>query len=67
MNPQGYTVEIEGAGEYLKTSAATFEAIKKLIKGPKLHGDDMVSVVRKRDNFEIYCGSIQKARFRFGV
>jgi hypothetical protein len=68
INAQGYIVEIEGRdATYLKTPAQTFEAIKRVIKNPKLNGDDMVSVIRRRDNTEIYCGSIQKARFRFGV
>jgi len=67
INTKGYIIEHEGKGRYLKTTAMTFEGIKRVIKNPKLHGDDLVSIVRRRDNFEIYCGSIRAARFRFGI
>jgi hypothetical protein len=67
INAQGYTVEIEGDGAYLKTTAQTFEGIKRVIKNPKLNAESMISIVRRRDSFEIYCGSIQKAQFHFGI
>ena len=65
FNEKGYIVEHEGSGNYLKTSAATFDCIKKLLRNPKLDGK--VSIVRKRDNFEVYVGPVDRARSHFGV
>jgi hypothetical protein len=65
INTQGYIVEVEGQTRYFKTTAITFDGIKKLLKNPKIDG--FVSIVRGRDNFEIYCGPVDKARSKFGL
>jgi len=65
MNQRGYIIEVEGPGTCLKTTAPTFEAIKKILRNPKMEG--VISVVRRRDNFEIYVGPITQARFKFGL
>jgi hypothetical protein len=65
INTAGYFIEHEGQGTYLKTTAETFDGIKKLLRNPRMDG--RVSIVRRRDNFEIYCGTIQRARVHFGI
>lgn len=65
INTSGYIIEHEGRGTYLKTTATTFDGIKKLLKNPKMDGH--ISIVRKRDNFQVYVGPVDKARRKFGV
>ena len=65
INMRGYEIEYSGDGNYLKSQAPDFEGIKSLLR--KLELDGTVSVVRKRDGTEIYCGTVSQARFRFGV
>ncbi len=59
----GYMIEHEGA-THSKFPAKTFEDIKRILKS--LYAGH-VSVVRLRDNFEVYCGPVDKARWKFGL
>jgi hypothetical protein len=66
-NIQGYVVEIQHAENYSKLSAKTFSDVRKILKNPSYQGDGRLSVVRARDQFEIFSGSVQKARVQFGL
>ena len=60
----GYTVENEHDLSISKLHARTLEDIKAILK-PLRCGH--VSVIRNRDKVQIYAGSVDKARWRFGL
>lgn len=66
-NISGYVIEIEAAETYSKLSAKTFSDVRKILKNPSYQGDGHLSVVRNRDQFQIFSGSVQRARCQFGL
>jgi len=67
INCSGYKIEVEGPGTYFKAEAKNFDGIKKIICDSRLHSNANISVVRRRDNFEIFVGDVQRARCQFGL
>ncbi|MGO8820148.1 MAG: hypothetical protein ACLQO6_02815 [Desulfomonilaceae bacterium] len=66
-NEKGYIIEFQAAETYSKIPAATFADVRKVIKNPAWQGDGRLSVVRTRDRFQIFSGSVQRARCQFGL
>ncbi len=66
-NIQGYIIEFQATETYSKIPAATFADVKKVIKNPNYDSDGRLSVVRARDQFQIFSGSVQRARCQFGL
>ncbi len=67
VNCSGYKVEIVSADSELKTSARDFREVKVLLRNSKISGQDRISVVRRRDDFEIFVGDVWRARLQFGL
>jgi hypothetical protein len=63
-NSSGFTVEISGSA-YLKTSVPTFADLKKLLSEEKWSGT--IKIYRSWDRQELFSGTVDQARSKFGV